>query len=176
MGSHPGLERICEMAIQMEKEGIDFYTRASEQTSNALGKEMFLSFVKDEESHLRLLEDIFMGAGIETATARLREGTPRERLQSIFESAGKKIRERIAAGADEIEALKIGMEMETRGYELYKHAAQEAASEEERNLLNRLAGEENQHYTMLQNTHIYLERTGEWFIWEERGLLDGGEA
>ena len=81
-----------------------------------------------------------------------------------------------AAGADEIEALKIGMEMETRGYKLYKEAAREAGTTEERKLLERLASEENQHYTMLQNTHTYLEHTGEWFIWEERGLLDGGES
>lgn len=176
MAMHQGLEKIHEMAVQMEKDGIEFYRRASEKTSDPLGKEMFLSFVKDEESHLKLLEELFGGTGIDEAMGILREGTPRERVESVFASAGSEVRERIAAGVGEIEALKIGMDMETQGYKLYKEAAEGAASEEERDMFERLASEENQHYTMLQNTHTYLERTGEWFVWEERGLLDGGEA
>jgi len=27
---------------------------------------------------------------------------------------------------------------------------------------------------LLQNTHSYLKDSGDWFLWEEKGLLDGG--
>jgi hypothetical protein len=40
--------------------------------------------------------------------------------------------------------------------------------------LKRLVEEEKEHLQLLQNTHSYLKNSGDWFLWEEKGLLDGG--
>ena len=45
--------------------------------------------------------------------------------------------------------------------------------EEEKELFERLAQEENQHYKMLENTDEYLNENEKWFLTQEYGLLTG---
>jgi rubrerythrin len=44
------------MAYLIERDAVDFYTRAAQQTGDPNGKRMFLDLVKMEQSHLDLLE------------------------------------------------------------------------------------------------------------------------
>ncbi len=44
------------MAYLIEKDAVDFYRRAAEQTADPNGKRMFLDLVKMEQAHLDLLE------------------------------------------------------------------------------------------------------------------------
>jgi rubrerythrin len=44
------------MAYLIEKDAVDFYTRAAQQTSDPNGKRMFLDLVEMERGHLDLLE------------------------------------------------------------------------------------------------------------------------
>ena len=44
------------MAFLIEKDAVDFYTRAAEQTDDPNGRRMFLDLVKMEQGHLDLLE------------------------------------------------------------------------------------------------------------------------
>ena len=45
-----------DVAIQTEKDGLEFYRRAAERTSDPGGKVLFASLADDELEHLRLLE------------------------------------------------------------------------------------------------------------------------
>ncbi len=44
------------IAFLIEKDAVDFYTHAAEQTTDANGRRMFLDLVKMEQGHLDLLE------------------------------------------------------------------------------------------------------------------------
>lgn len=44
------------VAFLIEKDAVDFYTHAAEQTSDSNGRRMFLDLVKMEQEHLDLLE------------------------------------------------------------------------------------------------------------------------
>ena len=44
------------MAYLIERDAVDFYSRAAQETDDANGKRMFLDLVKMEQSHLDLLE------------------------------------------------------------------------------------------------------------------------
>ena len=44
------------MAYLIEKDAVDFYRRAAEQTDDPNGQRMFLDLVKMEQAHLDLLE------------------------------------------------------------------------------------------------------------------------
>jgi rubrerythrin len=44
------------VAYLIEKDAVDFYSHAAEQTSDANGRRMFLDLVKMEQGHLNLLE------------------------------------------------------------------------------------------------------------------------
>ena len=49
--------KAIETAIQIEKDGLAFYTEAAKQTDDPNGKKMFQSLARDEAAHLRLFED-----------------------------------------------------------------------------------------------------------------------
>jgi rubrerythrin len=57
------------MAYLIEKDAVDFYTRAAEQTDDPSGKRMFLDLAKMEQGHLNLLEGEynFMKSQFQTA-------------------------------------------------------------------------------------------------------------
>jgi rubrerythrin len=66
------------------------------------------------------------------------------------------------------------MQMEKEGMEYYKRTLSTAAKDKERALLERLIREEQQHYDIFANTYHFLSDTGNWFLWEERGIVEGG--
>ena len=168
------LSKMIRTAIKMEEEGIDFYQEAAEKTSHPFGKKMFLSFVEDEKRHLTVLRSILAGFKFSDFDRFFEEKTPKEKIKTVFREVKNEIRERIAANPDELEALKIGMDMESKSVEFYQGALEKTQDSHQKAFFRRLIEEEKEHYELLQNTHSYLEDSGNWFLWEEKGLLDGG--
>ncbi|GAG57428.1 unnamed protein product, partial [marine sediment metagenome] len=79
-----------------------------------------------------------------------------------------------AVNPDELEALKIGIDMELESIKFYQTALEKSKDNHQKAFLRRLVEEEKEHHQLLQNTHSYLKNSGDWFLWEEKGLLDGG--
>ncbi len=158
-----------QTAMKMEEDAIRFYSEAAEKTAHPFGKKMFHSFALDEKRHLEMLKGIFEGLNIE-----IREGDPGEAVKSIFETMKSGMMERIKATTDEINALKMALEMEKEGFEYYKKITAGTSDEKEKALFQRLAREEEKHYSILQNTHAFLADTGNWFMWDEHAIVDGG--
>jgi len=170
----PQSASILKSALAAEKDGLQMYLKASERTLYPLGRQMFLSLAEDEKSHIRMIEKLAAGRGLQSALGEAREGTPNERMKHALSELKSVIADDLSVCADELEALRIGLDMEKRSYEFYKQAAKDAASPDESSLCEKLAAEEGEHYRMLQNTYEYLEDRDHWFLWTEHGLLDGG--
>ena len=158
-----------EIAIKMEKDAINFYTEAAQKTQNPAGKKMFLSITEDEKRHLQMLTQIFKEIDI-----KITEVNPMKNIKTIFESLKDTMMQRAAATKDELEAFKIAMQMEKEGVEFYKKTASEARSEKEKALFERLVKEEEQHYAIFSNTFNFMTDTGNWFMWDEHSIVDGG--
>jgi rubrerythrin len=158
-----------ELAIKMERDAIEFYKEAAEKTRHPFGKKMFQGFVEDERRHLKMLNDIFTGLDLKIDTL-----SPRKRVKSIFEELKSKMMQRIKADTDEIEAIKIAMDFEKKGYEFYKKTAEETKDKKEKSLFEALTHEEEEHFSILQNTLFFITDTGSWFMWEEHSAVDGG--
>ncbi len=161
--------KAVETAIRMEEDAIGFYTDAAGKTAHPFGKRMFQSFVLDEKRHLEMLREILRGLDID-----IRQGDPVEAVKTIFETLKAEMMERVGAEADELAALKTALDMEKEGHEFYRRAAAEAGDEKERALFQRLAFEEKRHHDILLNTHAFLTDTGNWFMWDEFAIVDGG--
>jgi rubrerythrin len=153
----------------METGAIDFYTEASEKTTNPVGKKMFLTITEDEKRHLEILSQIFKGLDI-----TIKDVSPMKNIKTIFEEMKHEMMERVEATRDDLEAFKIAMDMEKKGVEFYKKAASEVKTEKEKALFERLVHEEEQHYSVFANTYFFLSKTGNWFMWEEHSIVDGG--
>jgi rubrerythrin len=81
--------------------------------------------------------------------------------------------QRAEAIQSEMDAVKIALDMEKAGFDFYKKAAANAPTPEEKKLFERLTIEENDHFSILNETYTFLENTGQWFMYEERGILEG---
>jgi len=158
-----------EIAIRMEKDAIDFYREAAEKTTHPAGKKMFLSVTEDEKRHLQMLSQIFKEVDI-----TIQEASPMKNIKTVFESLKDVMMQKVEATKDELEAFQIAMRMEQEGVEFYKKAEAEAKQEKEKNLFKRLIKEEEQHYAIFSNTFSFLNDTGNWFMWEEHSIVDGG--
>jgi len=157
-----------EMAMKMETDAISFYTEAARKTKSAAGKKMFQTITEDEKRHLEMIAHIVKGLNITH-----KDVSPMKNVKTAFESMKNEMMKKVEATADELEAFKIAMDMEKEGIEFYKKTLAGAKKEKERSLLERLIKEEQQHYDLFANTHQFLANTGNWFLWEERGIVEG---
>ena len=163
------LEEAIQIARKMETDGIEFYTKAANEAANVQATTLFKSLAEDEKRHLSIVEDIGEGKGVDVENLP----EPAERIKTAFSESKEQISEREIATAQEKDALNIALDMETKSYNIYEEAAEKTDEEEEKELFERLAQEENQHYKMLENTDEYLNENEKWFLTQEYGLLTG---
>jgi len=157
-----------EVARKMETDAIRFYTEAAGKTKYEAGKKMFLSITEDEKRHLELISQLIKGMNI-----TLQDVSPMKRVKTVFESMKNDMMKKVAASKDELDAFKIAMEMEKEGEKFYQKSLEEAKTDKEKALFKRLIEEERQHYEIFSNTYSHLSDTGNWFMWEERGIVEG---
>ena len=162
------LSKAIEIAIKMETDAMKFYREAVSKTTHPLGKRLFEGFVVDEVRHLRMLQDIMNKLDIEGKDVH-----PKQDMKTVFSELKDQMMQRITATTDEKDAVKIALDFEKEGYHFYEKAAMEADDEKEKKLFEVLTIEEKRHYELLENTHRFLEDTGDWVMWEEHGMLEG---
>ncbi len=130
---------------------------------------MFLTITEDEKRHLDMLNQILKGLDI-----KIKDVSPMKNIKTLFEEMKDEMMHKVEATTDELEAFKIAMKMEKEGIEFYKKAASGAKTDKEKSLFERLIKEEQQHYDIFANTYFFLSDTGNWFMWEEHSIVDGG--
>jgi rubrerythrin len=133
-----------------------------------VGKEMFLSIAADEQYHfecaLRMRDD----KPVTPSTT-----TPLEDMMKIFDEHKQEMLQQIPSTADELGALEVAMKMEQEAITFYKKASALAANAAEKNFFDCLIKDEEEHFHIFQNTYTFLEDSGNWFMWEEKGIVEG---
>jgi len=157
-----------EMAMKMETDAISFYTEAAARTSSPIGRKMFQTIAEDEKRHLEMISQIIKGLQVTH-----KDVSPLKNVKTVFESMKSDMLKKVGATTDELEAFKIAMQMEKEGKEFYQKTLTVAKTDKERALLKQLIQEEEQHFAIFANTHEFLQNTGNWFMWEERGIVEG---
>lgn len=161
--------KSVELALKMETDAVKFYTEAAEKVSHPVGKKMFLSIAEDEKNHIKMIEEVLKGLELTYI-----EANPVKTVKTIFEEMKDNLMERIQAQTDDLEAFKIAMEMEKEGVEFYKKVFNEVNTEKEKKLFERLIYEEEQHYKIFSETYNFMKDTGNWFMWKEFSIVEGG--
>jgi len=157
-----------KIAMKMETDAIQFYTEAARKTQYPAGKKMFQTIIEDEKRHLEMIAQIIKGLHL-----TVKDVSPMKNVKTVFETMKNEMMQKVKVTTDELEAFKIAMQMEKEGMEFYKKTLAEAKTEKEKALLERLVQEEQQHYAIFANSYQFLGDTGNWFLWEERGILEG---
>ncbi len=157
-----------ELAMKMEKDAITFYSEAAQKTKYPVGKKMFDTITEDEKRHLEMISQIIKGLNVTH-----KDVSPMKSVKTVFEKMKNEMMKKVEASANELEAFKVAMKMEQEGMDFYKKALAGAKKEKEKALFERLIKEEQQHYAIFANTYQFLADTGNWFLWEERGIVEG---
>ncbi len=163
--------------IKTEMEGHQFYRIAAERTEDTLGKKMFTSLANDELDHARKLSSEYSSVSQtghwlsdDELSRESREGkTP----APIFPSDPQQVAAMIPEGADDLQALKIAIDIEKESIERYTRAAGETSDEAAQAVFQHLVAEEKQHLRTVESSYEYLADTGSWFQDMEKPIFEG---
>jgi len=174
---------ILRRAMQLERDGYNFYMEAARRAISEKGGNMFRSLAGDEEKHLRLLlieyNALESGQGWIDPTQALRQefvinpanpdlpGEEYPEPSPVFTPARQP-----SLGGD-VAALEFAMETEQLSYDLYRGAAKKELSPAAREVYLLLAREENRHYEILQSSREYLVNNQTWWDEEEHPFFEG---
>jgi rubrerythrin len=144
--------QILKSALEMERQGVEFFGRAAGLVKHETARNMFLGLVKQEERHIGILDGELARIQSGKAWASLSEmqnGLPDYPKISVFDD--KEIRRiRIRPEAGEIEVLEIGVKVEQKSIDYYKDAATRVSDQKAKGIFDWLVGEESGHLTILR--------------------------
>ncbi len=166
------------VAMDMEREGFRFFMDLSRKAKDPHCRSMFLSLAEWERDHIerldRYVEALRKEEKLPSPGPSQEARALREKLEGIFNTIKAEGFKQESPDMDQVEALKIGLEMEGRFAAFYKKGLEEAEDPVIRKFYESLLREERAHHQVLENTILYLERPIDWFAKEERPHFDGG--
>lgn len=149
-------------AIQMEKDGYDFYQKAAAQTSSDMGKTIFKSLAADELLHLEVFKKLFEEQVGNDEWNDLVNASAKYADVPIFPKDLKKI-EGANPETNEIDALRIAMDSEQRAIEWYSEIKGKISDQKVNEILNEIIKQETNHYNILEGEFHHINSTGYWF-------------
>ena len=167
--------KALEKGIKMEIDGKEFYLKASENTSNVLGKKLLQSLAAEEDIHRIVFEEIY-------EKMRDKQGWPRKEfktnggtaLRTVFANAIDDLGSDVKPMPEEIDAVKTAMDMENETFDFYKEQAKRALYDAEKNFYEALAVQEEEHHRLLLDYFEFLKNPAAYFVQKEHHSLDGG--
>jgi rubrerythrin len=168
-------ERIkaLEIALANESRERDFYLKHKERTNNHLGRLMFASIAADEsehynrilELHKRLKEE---GKWPETLPLKVKDTD----VKAVVQKMGAVSENTPSGDRDDVEAVKIAIDFETKGELFYKNLASEVENPVEKSFYQFLSGIEREHRLSLEDTLEYFQDPAGWYRRKEHHHLD----
>ena len=138
-------------ALEIEKETFDYYTRAEQKTFDPGGKRTFRWLAKTEEVHYLKLSELY--TTLEEGGRWVFYGGSTISLES--EEPGEK---QIGFTTDDLEALKIGMDIEKKGIAYYDELALKTGDPDGKKMLLRLREEEVEHLRVITEKYNAIKR------------------
>ena len=168
------LEAI-QFAIQMEIDGKEYYQKASRESGNKVGRELFEWLAAEEDKHRQRFEDIYN-------TVKEQKSWPEVNIQprkgdilnTLFSEAMRASATDVKAASTALDTIAKAMELENKTERFYTSQGEKAVYDAERKLYTSLAAEERGHYLALVDYREYLIDPTGWFRKAEHHSLDGG--
>jgi rubrerythrin len=154
---------LIKYASTMEIKGRSFYEHIAELTDNEHGKKVFRKLAHDETEHLKRFRDIFssvLGSDEWTQYVSHEEETKDtviDKLIARVKEHGKEKR------ASDLEALRIGMELERDSIDKYQKWANQSHDPKVKEIFTQIIQEEEFHYDLLQAEYDNITNSGFWF-------------
>jgi len=128
-------------AMELEKETFDYYVAAGHRTFNEAGKRMFAWLARTEEQHYQKLTELY--ATLHESGRWVFYGGTTVELEPVSSA--------VSFDTDDIQALKIALEIERRGLAYYEELAAATSDPDGRSMLQTLRNEEQEHIRILSD-------------------------
>ncbi len=146
---------ILEYAMQMEKDGEEYYRRLARQTDNK-GLQTILTMLADEEvKHHNTIERM------QTAEPHMAEVTILTDARNIFVQI-KESGESFDFDIKQTDLYRKAQDIEKESQDFYTEKADEVTEEYQKELFLRLADEEGKHYFLLDNIIEFVSKPAYW--------------
>jgi rubrerythrin len=146
---------IFEYAMQMEKDGEDYYRRATQQTGNK-GMKTILTMLADEEvKHYNILEKI------KTQKTQIVESEILTDAKNVFVQI-KESGDSFDFDINEVELYKKARDIEKKSRDFYAEKANEVTEKYQKKLFLKLADEEQKHYVLMDNIIEFVSQPEHW--------------
>jgi Fur family ferric uptake transcriptional regulator len=135
------------IAIRTEKSGLEFYTRAANQTKDARGRTVFQKLAEEEGEHLATLEQRYREL---IATDPALESRPtflffKGAANGLFDEGAAKLRK----GVNDQQALLIGIKCERGSHNFFKRYGERFEDSRGKQIFLEFAAEEREHLDLL---------------------------
>jgi len=178
------IDEILATAIATEWEGFAFYSALARRTSSDLGRRVFERLAKDEVEHVKVLEEV--SCSYKDGCVLMTYEQARDRIEEVCEEDILELSEEArtcketapifkrgvhkAERANDLEALRIGVEAERAAIGFYQAAADSAETGEARVLFEHLVDIERGHERLLQAEYDHFSANGMYFDAREFNL------
>jgi len=146
-------------AVQLEIDGRAFFDHAAETTTSEKGKKMFEKLARDEVQHLKTFGQMFttiIGDEEWRKFVSEKEKTKSpliDELKARMKKEGKK---------GEIEAIRIGMELEKKAIDFFGESVKKTDDPKAQEIFRKITDEEKFHYDLLQAQYDSVTGSGFW--------------
>jgi rubrerythrin len=168
MSEIANVKEAIQTAIQMEKDGYAFYTKAASQTSSDMGKTVFESIAKDELVHLDVFEKMFSETVGEEEWNTLVNSSKKYANLNIFPKDLKEI-EGESSEVSDLDALRIAMDSEKDAIDYYNKILENLTDEKVKEIIYEIIEQEKNHYKILEGEFHHINSNGYWFEFDVIG-------
>lgn len=167
--------QMLAAALEKEEKSWDFYKDALAQCATTVAKEMYRMLMADEGIHMKRIKTIY--AGLQggdkwTAEWKAHRGEVAD-LHKLMIQRISELGPKITPQMSDLDALRIGIQMEQGAVNFYSHSLEQATDPMEKELVSLMLSEERGHYAALTDLKQYFENPESWFTEKEHHHLDG---
>lgn len=150
MGKEYSLQEALKLAVQAEKDSMDFYRRAASVTSNERAKKVFDLLANEEVAHLKSFFEHYKGT--EFGDVKSFIASPPSAKNATIIALEKAVKE----DTHEKEALEIALKEEKAGIQQYTMLVKDIIDPLVRGVFERVIKESQGHYDMIEDEYMHI--------------------
>ncbi len=159
-----GLLEPFRIALQLEREGKQFFARAATETTSRLARQTFEFLAAEEDRHIEQIERFYRSlesSGVSDLPET--EDSDAEAKLADFNDRLSRLEEKYPATDDDIEAYRMALEFENGAEDFYRQKLDEADNPRIRKFYRWLIDEETMHSRLLKSCLNFAEDPAAWF-------------
>jgi rubrerythrin len=154
------VKTLIQDAISLEINGQAFFNQAAEITHNELGKKMFVRLAQEEVKHLEAFSRLFSKIMQSDDWKKQVRSEELKGPSPVIQELAQRMKR--AEGQSEVEALRIGMELEQKAVDFFTTSAAKMGDPAAKEIFEKIADEERFHYDLLLAQHDSVTGSGFW--------------